>query len=375
MWRLFVPFNYRMVRPLNRDTELDRLKAAQQVAYERKQCAYEAQQSAWEDRRSAGDRQNRAYEAQQAAYDCQNAAWNRLQAVKSANNGRIESLNAQQERAYQNMKSAFESASAAHDRRDGASARSYADQGHAYKAESQRCVAERRQLVAEIRDASAELRNCKPATERAKSEFQAARTTYQSAKQRHERLAAEFKSAKADFERAKTAFEQRLAHVRAQRAHDNRDIAVRAGVPYQYLDDVRVRYDADGVANIYFGGVGAPDGPGHGHYAIDRSGKVTYKRDPFDPHGSHNFTDWQADYADAVRTEAVFGSDEFSFRCKYHGYNALVETGYDSQTSRQTINIYYGGLGDPLGAGHGHDVAYRNDPLTMMSVRRPTNPR
>ena len=107
-----------MVIPLNRDTQLDRLKAAQQAAYERKQRAYEAQQSAWEDRRRAGDRQNRAYEAQQAAYDRQNAAWNRLQAVKSANGGRIESLNAQQERAYQNMKSAFESASAAHDRRD-----------------------------------------------------------------------------------------------------------------------------------------------------------------------------------------------------------------------------------------------------------------
>jgi hypothetical protein len=34
--------------------------------------------------------------------------------------------------------------------------------------------------------------------------------------------------------------------------------------------------------------MGEPNGPGHGHYAVDRLGKVTYKRDPFDPHGSQN---------------------------------------------------------------------------------------
>jgi len=27
------------------------------------------------------------------------------------------------------------------------------------------------------------------------------------------------------------------------------------------------------------------------HYAMDRNGTVTYRRDPFDPHGTQNFTD------------------------------------------------------------------------------------
>ena len=49
--------------------------------------------------------------------------------------------------------------------------------------------------------------------------------------------------------------------------------------------------DSDGITNIYFGGIGKPNGTGHGHYAMDRNGNVTYRREPFDPHGTQNFTD------------------------------------------------------------------------------------
>ena len=46
-----------------RDAELDRLKAAQDAAFQRKQNAYQAQQTAWEKLSSARDEMNRAYEA------------------------------------------------------------------------------------------------------------------------------------------------------------------------------------------------------------------------------------------------------------------------------------------------------------------------
>lgn len=49
--------------------------------------------------------------------------------------------------------------------------------------------------------------------------------------------------------------------------------------------------DSDGNTNIYFGGIGKPDGPGHGHYVMDQYGTVTYMRNPSDPHGTQNFTD------------------------------------------------------------------------------------
>ena len=116
-----------------RDAELDRLKVAQDVAFQRKQNAYQAQQTAWEKLSSARDEMNRAYEAKQRAYYTQDQAWQYYQSVKSHNGPRIDWLNSQQEHAFHNMKQAFENASSAYERRDGASASMYALKGIAIK--------------------------------------------------------------------------------------------------------------------------------------------------------------------------------------------------------------------------------------------------
>jgi hypothetical protein len=276
-----------------KDAELDRLKAAQDLAFQRKQTAHQAQQHAWEAKTSAREALNRAHEAKQSAYTNQDATWQDCQRVRSSNGPRIEQLNTQQERAFENMKSAFDSASAAHDRRDGASASSYASQGHAYKTESQGYVAERRQLVEAIRTARAKHEASKPAFQRAKDDFNSAKNTFDAAKTNHDRAQVEFKRAKAEFDQAAKAFKARLDLVKAQntkKANDKRSIAERAGVPYQYRDDIWVsKEDSDGSINIYFGGAGKSDGPGHGHYTLDRNGNVTYKREPYDSHGVQNF--------------------------------------------------------------------------------------
>ena len=234
---------------------------------------------------------NRAYESKQAAYADQQAAWEAYVSVKQANGPRIDSLNAQQEQSYQSMKSAFESASLAHDMHDGASARMYADQGHAYKAESQTCAAERRQLVAEIRVARERLNAVKPAFQAAKGEFARARQTFQSAKAEHERAQDAFKRAKADFEACTKAFRSRLDELKSASRKKHKELAAKAGVPLQYQDDVWISIEPNGNVNIYFGGVDKPDGPGHGHYVMSKNGTVTYRRDPFRPHGAQNFTD------------------------------------------------------------------------------------
>ena len=276
------------------DAKLYRSRSARDTAKQRQQTAWQTQQSAYEHRSSANATMNQAYEAQQTAYANQQTAWDAYMSVKRANGPRIDSLNSQQERAYHNMVSAFESASSAYYARDGASARMYADQGHAYKAEAQDCVAERRQLVAEIRAARERFNAVKPAFQAAKSEFACARQAFQSAKAEHERAQAEFKRAKAEFDACVKAFKARLEQVRAsgkKRREDKKSIAARAGVPLQYQDNVWISKDSDGNTNIYFGGVGKPDGPGHGHYVMDQHGTVTYRRDPFDPHGTQNFTD------------------------------------------------------------------------------------
>ena len=89
------------------------------------------------------------------------------------------------------------------------------------------------------------------------------------------------------------AFKTRLEQVRAsskKRREDKKSIAEKAGVPFQYQDNVLISTDPDGITNIYFGGIGKPNGTGRGHYAMDRNGTVTYRREPFDPHGAQNFT-------------------------------------------------------------------------------------
>lgn len=153
-------------------------------------------------------------------------------------------------------------------------------------------MAERRRLVEEIRVARAQLDAHKPGFQRAKEDFAAARQAFQAAKAAHERAQADFKRAKAEFDAAAKAFQTRLDKVKTanqKRRDDKKSIAAKAGVPIQHRNNVVISTDTDGNTNIYFGGVGAPDGPGHGHYVLDGNGNVTYKRDPFDPHGSQNF--------------------------------------------------------------------------------------
>ena len=276
------------------DAELYRLRSARDAAKQRQQTAWQTQQSAYERRSSANAIMNQAYEAQQTAYANQQAAWDAYMSVKQANGPRIDSLNSQQERAYHNMVSAFESASSAYYARDGASARMYADQGHAYKAESQACVTERRQLVAKIRTAREQFEAVRPAFQRAKSEYTQARQEFLSAKAEHERAQAEFKRAKAEFDSCAKAVKARLDELNSahrKRRKDKKSIAEKAGVPSQYRDNVWISKDSDGNTNIYFGGIGKPDGPGHGHYVMDQYGTVTYMRNPSDPHGTQNFTD------------------------------------------------------------------------------------
>lgn len=295
------------------------------------------QQRAWDRRSGAREVMNRAYENKQRAHDAQESSWQEYQRLRSYNGPRIDHLNSQQETAFQNMKRAFDNASAAHERRDGASARSYADEGHRLKAESQGYVAERRRLIDELRSAKARHEPYQLAFQRARTDFDAAKRDFTQAKDAHERAQAEFKTAKSDFDRAAAAFKARLDMVKSQaqkKKADKRSIAERAGVPYQYRDDVWVSTDSDGNANIYFGGVGEPNGPGHGHYVMDRRGKVTYRRDPFDPHGPQNFEEG-----------GTFKST--SFRDV-------------PQRSDRTITNTYFNAGKQDGGNHGHAKYRRN---------------
>ena len=52
--------------------------------------------------------------------------------------------------------------------------------------------------------------------------------------------------------------------------------------------NAKVVWKDDRTAQIYFGGIDRSDGEGHGHIVIT-DGAETYRRNPFEEHGSQNF--------------------------------------------------------------------------------------
>lgn len=78
--------------------------------------------------------------------------------------------------------------------------------------------------------------------------------------------------------------------INAQRtASEGQNVIDQADIPQDYRSAVRIVVDARGSINVYFGGYKRPDGPGHGHSVIDKSGKMSYYRPPGNDHGSNNF--------------------------------------------------------------------------------------
>jgi uncharacterized coiled-coil DUF342 family protein len=360
-----------------KDAELDRLGATQQTAFERKQAAQKTQETAWDRRKAAGDARNAAYETLDRAFKAQQSSWEGLQQLRNNYGPRIDQLRAAQERAYQNMLSAFNSASSAHDNRDGASAKMYADQGHGYKAESKGYVDERRRLVAELRAANERHQTYTPGLRSAKAAFDATKGTFESAKAAHERALADYKAAKTAFDKASTAFQDRLKIVKAQNAKrndDKRSIAERAGVPYAYRDKCYVKKESNGTVQIYFGGVGEPNGPGHGHYTMDSSGKVTYKRDPFDPHGDQNFVrDAELENRLGAVALNVFHRERSAIgpqTVQFHesGVTVKVRSGFNRRTSSIATDFI---IIDPARPGeHLHLILSEHDGSTLHSQWR-----
>jgi len=221
---------------LTKDYELGRLKSLSDDAFNRK---------------------NRAWERQ-------NDLWNKLQSLRSKYGPIIERISREHDQTFASMKNCFERASSAFISKDHASASSYSSQGKGYKAHLLELTNERRRLIDELKVAG----------------------------NNHSRVKEEFRDAKEAHARTSQEFKSRLEQLKADNQHkreDKKDIARRAGVPNQYLDDVWVSKKSNGIIQIYFGGIGKPDGPGHGHYTIAPNGEVTHAREPFEPHGAQNF--------------------------------------------------------------------------------------
>jgi hypothetical protein len=199
---------------------------------------------------------NGAWDAMQRAKEDHDRAWDETTANQSRYGHRIESLKTEHDRTFDQMQSAFQAASDAFSRGDHDEAARRSSEGRDLKTRLPGLVSERRGYIDK----------CK----RAQDHHRSARDVYK-AKQR-------------DFHLARERFNDRKAELEGAR----RDAAVRAGVPSHYGHEVKVKVEPHGVTSVYFGGIGTPDGPGHAHYVVDQSGKITWRRDPFENRGPHN---------------------------------------------------------------------------------------
>ncbi len=124
-----------------------------------------------------------------------------------------------------------------------------------------------------------------------------------------------------------------------------------------------VSTDKDGNVNIYFGGIGEPAGDGHGHYAMDATGYVTYRRDPFDSHGAHNFTD------DEERVEAPPRAEGSNWYTKYRSddetIHLMVDKDGNATTDYPHVHVIHDEKHDQIRVVASHGPNSHSDTMTL----------
>ena len=353
-----------------RSAELDSLFARRQEAFERKQAAfqkyvdarnraneaYDKMQSAWDQRVAAREEMNREFESMQQSKDSRDAIWADFNRLCQENSSRIDQIRREADMEHEMMKNCFDNASAAYEYGNKADAPMYASEGHAHKDRRDSLNAEVGRLIQEINNAKA---NAKWQTSGlCGSSFQSAKSNFNNAKMLHESAGAEFKSAKAErdayraefdsaqaeFERLRDACQRKLNEIKANNQKERDRILDKAGVSYLNRQDAKIVKKADGTTQVYHGGLGSGDGLGHGHVALDQSGKKTYSRDAFEKHGSQNYVDQKK--SNWTKPEwGIIGDDHevtFAIGIKEREGETIISDGFLSKREFHSHHNHYG---------------------------------
>ena len=257
-------------------------------AFQRKQSAHEAHRQAGDDLVAARQAVERiAIELRTAREHEERAFWV-YENVQLENQPRINELNMalDSNRRAAHLRERTPSRGRRRRAAKGASTKKARRQKDVIKGQA----AMRRQLIEEIRRARVRYNNATTARRKKDREHEAALRAQKTAEIELVHTQNELNDAKAAYDGALAAYQLRKETYQYCEDHWD-EIVAKAGIPPEYHDNVRIRVDPKGNFNIYFGGDGAPDGPNHGHYTMTPAPdwKVTYKREPSSPHGSHNF--------------------------------------------------------------------------------------
>lgn len=298
-----------------RDHELDRLKQEEQEAFRRKQAAWDRlvkareltdaahdeMERAWEKRLNAREIMNREFEAMKSAREVADDVWGEYKRIREANSYQIDSLRAEADREHEEMIRCFEQASTEYECGDKSMAPVYSEEGHQHQDRRNELNAEVHDLIQEIRDAKqhaewtapnssgSSFSSAKAEFESAKAEHEALQARFKRFKEDRDRYKAEFDAAKAEHERLKEEFHKRLEAVKEGNQRERNRTLDKAGIRFSERKDAKIVKKSDGTTQVYSGGIGKGDGAGHGHVALDQSGRKTYERAAFAKHGEQNF--------------------------------------------------------------------------------------
>lgn len=205
---------------------------------------------------------NKSFSHKQQSWEQQDEAWNYLKSVQSRLNPQISRLKLDHDQIFANMRDAGKKATEAYRSGDHINAKKYSNQGKSYKIQMATLVQERHRLIAIVKEATDD----------------------------HKRACNKYRIVKAEHEKLRQMFKSATKNAKPDKRYGRNSkiaIARRAGVPEKYHDDLYVKSKPDGSINIFFGGIGKPNGLGHGHHRIDANGKVTCKYPPFTPRSNN----------------------------------------------------------------------------------------
>ena len=286
------------------DPELDRIKLAKAEAANKRNDAWERQEVAWNRRSSARDALSRAWSQKQAAKQRMNDCWEIYQSERDQNQAEYTRHQQLADQAHYDMQRAFENASQAYLSGQHDTAAYYSREGHRLKAARDHHN-EAKKTVNSYSSTKQRFETARGDYQVAKAEFDRYKAEFDNAKLEHEAAQQEFQKLKAKATEYKEAFDTRLGELRKQREQQKqkaaakwqRDLEIlrKAGVPkkYHHKNDVIIIHNTDKKKGeytlIFFGGSGAPNGPGYGMRKIGPNGEVMVRTNPGEPHGSRNF--------------------------------------------------------------------------------------
>lgn len=302
---------------MSKNYELDSLKAEQDAAFRRKQeafqnydrarnsanAAHDIMQNAWDERVRARERMNEEFERRKEAFGHRDSVWEDYARIRDYNNSQIESLKYDADFEHRAMQDCFDRASDAYAYGDKSEAPILSQEGHEHKARRDELNAEISRLANEVKSAKAYAEMRAPRVdsssfESAKAEFERAKAFHESAQTEFKNRAAErdrlkdmFETFQAEHARCQESFQNKLAQVKSDNRRERDKILDKAGVASYEREDAKIVKKSDGTTQVYHGGFGRGDGLGHGHTAIDSTGKVEYDRKAFESHGKQNYTD------------------------------------------------------------------------------------